>query len=165
MKKIVLKISIVAFVWGILLSSCSKKETYESSYTAENEALIISTWKNKMKQEKVAFDSTASKIYFIMDTTKIGTGSRVVSGNTVTVKYTGSYLDGTLFDFSDNYTYVHKAAGSRMISGWEEAIELLNKGSRGAFLIPSSLGYGPYGYYAIPPYCPLFFTIEVVDIK
>ena len=162
---ITLKICLVILAGTVVFSSCKKYDINESSYTAENELLVINAWKKQMKSEKVNFDSTASKIYYIMDTTKVGSGPKVTSGNTVTVNYTGSYLDGTLFDFSNNYTYVHKGADQRMIPGWEEAIELLNKGSRGAFLIPSSLAYGPYGYYAIPPYTPLLFTIEVVDIK
>lgn len=159
------KVSFIILIGIIILSSCKKDSSFETSYTAENEALVINAWKKQMIAEKVAFDSTDSKIYYIIDTTKVGSGPKVISGNTVTVSYTGRYLDGTLFDFSDNYTYVHKASDQRMVQGWEEAIELLNKGSRGAFLIPSTLAYGPYGYYSIPPYCPLFFTIEVLDIK
>lgn len=161
------KINLLLFVISLtaFFSSCKKDEVVQSSYTAENEVLVISAWKSKMKSEKVNFDSTASKIYYIIDTTKVGSGPKVKTGNTVTVIYSGMYLDGTLFDFSNNYSYVHKLSTQRMIPGWEESIELLNKGSRGAFLIPSSLAYGPYGYYTIPPYCPLLFTIEVVDIQ
>jgi len=74
-------------------------------------------------------------------------------------------MDGTIFDSSDDYTYVHKSSSQRMIAGWEEGIELLNKGAKATFLFPSSLAYGQYGYYSIPGYSPLFFVIEVVDIK
>lgn len=151
--------------FAAIFSSCKKDSPEQSSYTAENEVILINAWKKQLKSEKIAFDSTASKIYYIIDTTKVGTGLKVVSGNKVTVSYTGRYLDGTVFDFSNSYSYVHKATDQRMIPGWEEAIELLNKGSRAAFLIPSSLAYGPTGYYTIPPYCPLLFTIEVLDIQ
>jgi len=160
-----IKISFFVVAFLAFLSSCKKDEPARSSYTAENEALAISDWKKQMKSEKVAYDSTATKIYYILDATKVGTGPKVASGNTVTVSYTGRYMDGTLFDFSEKFVYVHKASDQRMIAGWEEAIELLNKGSRGTFLIPSSLAYGPTGYYSIPPYTPLFFTIEVLDIQ
>lgn len=161
----ILKILLLAVCLVVVYSSCKKDSPEQSSYTAENEVILINAWKKQLKSEKIAFDSTASKIYYIIDTTKVGIGLKVVSGNKVTVSYTGRYLDGTVFDFSNSYSYVHKATGQRMIPGWEEAIELLSKGSRAAFLIPSSLAYGPDGYYSIPPYCPLLFTIEVLDIQ
>lgn len=161
----ILKILLLAVCFVVVYSSCKKDSPEQSSYTAENEVILINAWKKQLKSEKIAFDSTASKIYYIIDTTKVGTGLKIVSGNKLTVSYTGRYLDGTVFDFSNSYSYVHKATGQRMIPGWEEAIELLSKGSRAAFLIPSSLAYGPDGYYSIPPYCPLLFTIEVLDIQ
>lgn len=32
-------------------------------------------------------------------------------------------------------------------------------------LLPSSLGYGSYGYYTIPGYTPLLFTVELKSVK
>jgi len=54
-----------------------------------------------------------------------------------------------------------------MIQGWEEGIEILSKGGSATFLIPSNKGYGPLGSEdrTIPPYTPLIFIIEVVNIK
>ena len=118
-----------------------------------------------MKSTNVAYDSTATKIFYILDKTNAGPGAKVATGNTVTVKYTGAFMDGTIFDSSNSFTFVHKGASSRMIPGWEESIQLLNEGAKGTFLIPSSLAYGTTGYGSIPPYSPLFFTIEVVVIK
>jgi FKBP-type peptidyl-prolyl cis-trans isomerase len=101
-----------------------------------------------------------------------GTGPTVGMGDTLTVKYTGYFMDGTIFDASSlhgdgTYTYIHKDTNpqKRMIQGWEEGIEVLSKGSRAIFLFPSDKAYGPYGYGPIPPYSPLIFEIEVVNIK
>jgi len=154
----------VLFLAG-LVSSCMKSEDPSSGNTAETEAALIKSWKTKMKSENIAYDSTATKIFYVIDQTKTGTGPNVTTGKTVTVKYTGTYMDGTIFDSSDDFTYVHKSSSQRMIAGWEEGIELLNKGAKATFLFPSSLAYGQYGYYSIPGYSPLFFVIEVVDIK
>jgi FKBP-type peptidyl-prolyl cis-trans isomerase FkpA len=160
----IIQLCIVVF-FVVAVSSCKKSEDTTNTYTAENELALTNAWKAKMKTDKVAYDSTASKIYYIVDTTKVGSGPKVTSGDTVTVKYSGAFMDGSIFDSSDNFTYVHKATGQRLIPGWEEGIELLNKGSRATFLFPSSLAYGTSGYYIIPPYSPLIFVIEVVDIK
>lgn len=159
----IIKLCVFALIVVVTIASCKKAENTDSTYTAENEAALIKSWKAKMKTDKVAYDSTATKIYYILDKTKIGTGANVKSGNTVTVKYSGAFMDGSIFDSSDSFTYIHKT--TRLISGWEEGIELLNKGSRATFLFPSVLAYGSGGYYSIPPYSPLFFVIEVVDIK
>lgn len=168
MKSLITNLKIVVlilFFAGIVTSCMDSNDDSTSSNTAETEAALIAKWKAQMKSKNIAYDSTATKIYYVIDKTKVGSGANVAPGNTVTVKYTGTYMDGTIFDSSDSFTYVQKASTSRMIAGWEEAIELLNKGSKATFLIPSALAYGPYGYYTIPPYSPLFFVIEVVDIK
>jgi len=168
MKKmnVISKLSIFIIFVVVAVSSCKKVENPYSAYTSEHETAQIKEWKAKMKAGNLAYDSTATKIYYIIDKTKVGTGPNVKTGNTVTVKYTGTFMDGSIFDSSDSYTYVHKpTTGSRMIPGWEEGIELLNKGAKATFLVPSALAYGPSGYYTIPPYSPLFFIIEVVDIK
>jgi FKBP-type peptidyl-prolyl cis-trans isomerase len=161
----VLKVCVLVLFLAGLVSSCMKSDDTSSSNTAETEAALLKSWKTKMKSTNIAYDSTATKIFYVIDKTKVGTGAKVTTGNTVTVKYTGTFMDGTIFDSSDNFSYVHKSSGQRMIAGWEEGIELLNKGAKATFLIPSSLAYGPYGYYSIPAYSPLFFIIEVVDIK
>lgn len=167
MKKlnVLLKFSVLFLFLAGIFSSCDKSEESGSTNTAASEALLISKWKAQMKSTNVAYDSTATKIFYILDKTNAGPGAKVATGNTVTVKYTGAFMDGTIFDSSNSFTFVHKGASSRMIPGWEESIQLLNEGAKGTFLIPSSLAYGTTGYGSIPPYSPLFFTIEVVVIK
>ena len=52
----------------------------------------------------------------------------------------------------------------QVIAGWQEAIQLLKKGGKGKFLIPSTLAYGERGAGAnIPPNSPLVFDIELID--
>jgi FKBP-type peptidyl-prolyl cis-trans isomerase FkpA len=172
MKKLNGILSLSVFILFIsLMASCNKNEDPYASYTPAREASLIKDWLAKVKLEKLHLDSTTTGIYYIADTTKIGSGPNVKAGNIVTVKYICAGTDGTVFDASS----LHNAAGTmvythktqQLIQGWEEGIEVLNKGSRATFLIPSAKGYGPYGSEggAIPPNTPLIFTIEVVDIK
>ena len=51
-----------------------------------------------------------------------------------------------------------------MIAGWQEGLQLLNKGSKATLILPSSLAYGEQGYQQIQPFTPLIFDIELVDI-
>lgn len=154
-----------------VLSSCNKEtEETPSIYTPEREAGLIKDWLIKMVNNSVDIDTTSTGLFYIVSTT--GAGPTVKTGDTITVKYTGFFMDDTIFDASSRhgdgtYTYAHKDANpqKRMIQGWEEGIEVLSKGSKAIFLIPSDKGYGPYGYGPIPPYTPLIFEIEVVNIK
>jgi len=147
-------------------------ENSYSNNTAESEANLIRNWRNEMKKANAKVDSLLidnSVIYYIRDTTKVGTGLNVKTGDKLTVKYTGMYLNGSIFDSSPSYSYIHKDtnANNRMIAGWEAGIELMKKGESVKFMIPSSQAYGALGSFGgiIPPYTPLIFVIDVLDIK
>jgi len=136
-------------------------------YTSQGEQALIDEWTTAMtSKNEVISKTTASGINYIVE--KIGTGETVKSGKTVKVKYIGFYTTGEIFDASAYYddgtfSYSHKV--DDLISGWEEGIEVLQKGGRAVFLIPSAKAYGTSGTNSIPPYTPLIFVIEVVDIK
>jgi len=83
----------------VLMTSCLKdQEDPYAAYTPERETTLIKNWLASVKLQKIHLDSTATGIYYIADTTKVGTGPTVKSGNNVTVKYTGTYLDSIIFD-------------------------------------------------------------------
>jgi FKBP-type peptidyl-prolyl cis-trans isomerase len=150
-----------AVLFAFLLVFGCKKESVTNS--PENEASKIKGWLEMMVKNNNNIDTTSTGLYYIVD--KTGTGPTVQAGDTVTVQYTAMFLDGTIFDSSASFTYVHKATGHRMIQGWEEGIEVMSKGGLDIFLIPSSKGYGDYGYSVIPPFTPLLFTIGITEIK
>jgi FKBP-type peptidyl-prolyl cis-trans isomerase len=70
-------------------------------------------------------------------------------------------MNGTVFD----QTATGKSATfqlTSLISGWRIAIPLLKKGGKGTFIIPSNLGYGPFGSGGIPGKSVLIFEIELL---
>ena len=155
-----LKICVIVLFAMVIVFGCKKTAETNSS---DKEANLINTWVKTMVNTNNIVDSTSTGLHYIIS--KVGTGATVTAGNTVTMKYTGKFVDGTVFDSSASYTYVHKASDDRMIPGFEEGIEKLSKGGSAIFLIPSAKAYGDYGYAIIPPFSPLLFTIEVIDIK
>ncbi|MFD0794804.1 FKBP-type peptidyl-prolyl cis-trans isomerase [Mucilaginibacter litoreus] len=112
--------------------------------------------------------------------TKPGSGPNLVPGDTAVLNYTGKLLDGKVFDssFQDEakkskafnpgrkYEPIKIAvAQSPVIQGWTEGLQLLNKGSKATFIIPSALGYGEQGAGGlIPAFAPLQFDIEILNI-
>jgi FKBP-type peptidyl-prolyl cis-trans isomerase FkpA len=65
------------------------------------------------------------------------------------------------------YAPIHIPIGQKkVIQGWDEGLMLLNKGAKATFIVPSSLAYGERGAGngIIPPYTPIAFDVELVDI-
>ena len=123
---------------------------------------------------------TASGLQYII--VEEGTGEKPVAGDTVQVHYTGALVaNGEVFDTSVKevaeehnmynamrpYEPAKFAIGVRqVIPGWDEGLLLLPKGSKAKLIIPSALGYGERGdgRGVIPPFAPLVFDIELIDI-
>jgi len=101
-----------------------------------------------------------SGIHYIITTT--GTGANPTANATVTVKYKGYLLDGTVFDQS---TAGIEFPLKNLIRGWQIAIPLLNKGGKGTFIMPSELCYGSNPRPGIPANSVLGFEIELIDFK
>ncbi|MBV5313885.1 MAG: FKBP-type peptidyl-prolyl cis-trans isomerase [Prolixibacteraceae bacterium] len=167
MKKLnmLLKIGVLVLFTAVIISGCNKDEDPYAAYTPEREAALIKEWLDAMVAKKFNLDTTSTGIFYIPD--KVGTGPKVTAGDSVFVKYSGMFLDGTVFDAtSGSATFAYKHKTDNLIQGWNEGIEVLSKGGSAAFLIPSAKGYGVTGSLPyIPPYQPLIFIIEVVDIK
>lgn len=102
-----------------------------------------------------------------------GKGACPKDGDSVVVHYTAMFLNGTIFDSSvkRNQPLGFTLGTKRVIQGWEDGIKTMRKGSVGTFIFPSSLGYDSTGFinpkngkYFIPPYAPLKFEIQLLDI-
>lgn len=85
-------------------------------------------------------------------------------GQTVTVHYEGSLLDGRIFDSSIKRGAPTKLEIGQVIDGWNEALQTMTKGEKRILIIPPELGYGAMGFPGvIPPNSYLVFDIELID--
>jgi FKBP-type peptidyl-prolyl cis-trans isomerase FkpA len=131
-----------------------------------------------IKKHSLITKTTASGLRYVI--TKPGVGPRAQKGDSLVVHYAGRLTNEKVFDTS--MEEVAKAAGiyqqgrpyqpltfvlgvQPLIAGWVEGLQLLNKGAKATFVIPSAIGYGEQGMGGdIPPYSTLAFDVELVNL-
>ncbi|MFA6084358.1 FKBP-type peptidyl-prolyl cis-trans isomerase [Mucilaginibacter sp.] len=132
-----------------------------------------------IKEHKLATQTTPSGLRYVI--TKPGTKPKPLAGDTLLVNYAGYTLDGKVFDSC--IESVAKAAGlqqpgrtygpikfpvgkQKVIAGWDEALLLMNEGSKATLVVPSQLAYGDQGSgETIPPFSTLVFDVEMVKVN
>ena len=95
-----------------------------------------------------------------------GNGPIPTKDQTVTVKYEGKLINGTVFDSS--YTRNPQTTDfkpTQVIKGWTEALTMMPVGSTWELYIPENLAYGAQQKGKIPAYSTLIFKVELVGIK
>jgi peptidylprolyl isomerase len=98
---------------------------------------------------------------------KVGDGPSPRVGQTVTVHYTGTLENGTVFDSTTGRAPADFRIGvGAVIPGWDEGLMTMKIGGRRKFTIPGKLAYGPMGRPPkIPPNATLLFDVELVGIR
>ncbi len=95
-----------------------------------------------------------------------GTGKTPKPGDTVTVNYRGTLVDGTEFDSSYKRGQPATFPVSGVIKGWTEALQLMKEGAKWQIFIPSNLAYGEKGAAGtIGPNAVLIFDVELISVK
>lgn len=97
---------------------------------------------------------------------KAGSGKSPKRTDTVKVHYTGTLIDGTVFDSSVERGEPISFGVGEVIPGWTEALQLMKEGDKWQVFIPSKLGYGERGAGAdIGPNATLIFEVELLAIE
>jgi FKBP-type peptidyl-prolyl cis-trans isomerase len=94
-----------------------------------------------------------------------GYGKRPKATDLVTVYYTGSLINGTVFDGTEENLPAQFPA-NKLIPGWTEALTMMREGDQWHLVIPASLAYGARGAGdgAIPPNQALVFDLTLVSV-
>jgi FKBP-type peptidyl-prolyl cis-trans isomerase FkpA len=94
-----------------------------------------------------------------------GTGPKPKAGDTVEVNYTGSFVNGKVFDSSDQHgSGPAKLSLDSVFPGFKEAMMMMPVGSHYKFVIPSDLAYGAQPQNGFPPDETLVFDVTLVKI-
>ncbi len=84
---------------------------------------------------------------------------------TVTVHYTGWFVDGTKFDSSVDRNQPLSRPLATLIKGWVEGLSGMKIGGKRKLIIPHTLAYGEAGMEGrIPPRALLIFDIELLAV-
>ena len=90
-----------------------------------------------------------------------GSGPQPKAGDTVTVHYRGTLVDGTEFDSSYGRGEPATFPVAGVIPGWTEALQLMKEGTKFELAIPPSLAYGDQGPLAKQV---LLFEVELIKV-
>ena len=113
-------------------------------------------------QKNPGLKQAATGVY--LKSLKKGNGPKVEPLQTVKVHYTGRFVDGTVFDSSEGgEPFKFTVGAGQVIPGWDATVSEMKVGDKVTVLIPSDLAYGE-GRQGIPPYSPLVFDIELLEI-
>ena len=165
---------------GVLSALNGKEAPYEiqkigpamTDFIQKKQAVMLEAIKNKnigqaaayfakLKEDKDVVELPSGLRYQII---KPGAGDPPKPTDTIKVNYTGSLIDGSVFDSSDRLGKPLEIELDKVIAGWTEGMQKIGKGGQIMLFVPPQLGYGDDGRPGIPPGSVLVFKVDLLDI-
>lgn len=158
---------ILALGLAVMMSSC-KLSTKSDEY-AEEERQIIQSY--IADHDTIDFVMKNSGLYYAELIP--GTGPQVDLYDTLSIVYTGRFLNGSRFDTCvgiDTLQYIVNEYYS--VPGFHEGLLYMKENGKSLFLIPSGLAFGSsgaqytgfQGAVTIPGFTPILFEVELLKI-
>jgi hypothetical protein len=96
----------------------------------------------------------------------VGDGEEAKAGQTVSVNYRGTLVNGKEFDSSyGRGPFSFPLGAGRVIKGWDEGVAGMRVGGKRKLVIPPDLAYGSRGASGvIPPDATLLFEVELLGV-
>lgn len=95
-----------------------------------------------------------------------GTGPQPTAKDSVTVDYTGTLINGTVFDSTAKAGKPVTFKVTEVIPGWTEALQMMKQGATWQIFVPSKLAYGNRGVGGpIGPNQTLIFKIHLIAVN
>jgi len=100
----------------------------------------------------------------------VGAGAAAAPGESASLQYTGSLLNGTTFDSTAKHggtPFTFGLGHGQVIKGWDDGIPGMKVGGERILVIPGFLAYGasPPPGAQIPPNATLVFDVKLVSVK
>ncbi len=117
---------------------------------------------DKAAKQKGAQKTASGLVY---ESIKEGTGASPKETDTVKVHYTGSLIDGKVFDSSVKRGQPAEFPLNQVIKCWTEGVQKMKVGGKAKLICPASIAYGEEGRPpTIPGGAALVFDVELLDI-
>ena len=143
-------------------SKIQELQTSRQAATAAVEKKQGQTFLDKAAAEK-GVTKTASGV--IVTTLKPGTGPSPVASDKVKVHYTGTLIDGTVFDSSVQRGQPATFPLNGVIKCWTEGVATMKVGGKAKLVCPADAAYGVRGSPPkIKPGATLVFEVELLEI-
>lgn len=153
----------------------SKQQAFMTKLRAANMA-ATANFLTKLKENKNVIELPSGLRYEVI---KPGTGAAPKAGQVVKIHYTGSFINGQVFDSSLQprqqgapvepaellLQQPNEKDPRGVIAGMFEGLQKLNVGAKAKLYIPPHLAYGDDAGQGIPPGSTLIFEVEVLDAK
>jgi FKBP-type peptidyl-prolyl cis-trans isomerase len=143
------------------------QERMTAAAQAEMEANLASTQaflESNGAREGVV--STESGLQYEVISSGPADGESPTANDAVLAHYHGTLIDGTVFDSSVDRGEPAEFGLNQVISGWTEALQLMNVGDKWRLFLPPNLAYGEQSPTpAIPPNSALIFEVELLEIR
>lgn len=128
------------------------------------QAMAPETEEPRMKafceSRQISYTRLPTSLYYQI--TDSGYGKIPDAQSTVSVQFTGTLLDGSVFDQSATPVTIKM---TNLIDGWQQGLSLLKKGGSIRLIVPSYLGYGCTAQKGIPANSVLYFDIKLADVQ
>jgi len=127
-------------------------------------AIIVAIPKEKVATGPSKFNIQSMNVEIL----KQGSGTEAKKGDTVTVNYSGTLVDGKKFDssFDRNQPFSFTLGENRVIQGWELGVAGMKVGEQRKLTIPPELGYGASAIGdLIPANSTLIFVVDLLKIN
>ena len=156
------------FTAVFFLSACSARPVPPTPDEIEiNETVSQTTTESTTPSDSPATTTEVKGDKLEITELTVGTGAVAEPGNQVTVHYTGTLADGSVFDSSvGKQPFTFNLGARDVIAGWEEGVPGMKVGGKRKLVIPPELAYGASGAGGvIPPNATLTFEIELLGVK
>lgn len=148
-----------------ILSADEAQKMEQRADPDADEQLIIHRY---LSHNKLNVQPDSNGLYFVNSTP--GSGNTPAAGKNVTIRYTGSLLDGHVFDDSGrnggplSFTFGEEG---QVIPGIQRALARMKPGSKAKIILPSPLAFGAEGSSTgiVPPHTPVAYEIELISVE
>lgn len=155
-------------VFDVKLKNVFNMDTYKAqkqerfASNAQEEETILNSY---LKTSNITTEPSTSGLYFVEEVK--GKGDKPEAGKKVVVHYTGTFINGQIFDSSiqRNEAFEFTFGAGEVIPGLEEGVSYMKTGGKATLIIPSHLAYGDKQVNKIPPFSTLVFYIELLEVK